>query len=292
MPAKAKAEVTEVVETLEEGLTVDSELSEMEISNYQTIDLSQLDFEMSSPCNQLFKALALANKAIGPVTAMTGRNSRFKSESNKWEGTPYSTLDDVLRATKVKLADQGLSLIMPPTGGSKTGGYFIQCLLVHSSGQYVKARYQLPVGGNAESQLISSANTYGKRIMVLGILNMAPGDAEDDDGNLASPNNVPSSKEETSSPAPPPAQASQQQPPPAQGGASEFNKLKSDFENAQDQAAFDKACASILTSTLSEEERQSLRQIGREVMNNNGFVGKSGSQKKVAKARTKEEQSA
>jgi len=159
---------------------------------YQSVDLADLDFAVSDRCEEIFTALAAASSEIGPTTAMTGRNSRFKSESNNWQGTPYSTLDDVLTATKTKLGQFGLAIIMPPTGGSKTGGYFIQCMLVHSSGQYVKARYQLPVAANAESQVISSANTYGRRIMELGMLNMAPGHGEDDDANAASPRNQPS----------------------------------------------------------------------------------------------------
>lgn len=170
-------------QALNQSLEADFQNHGLVLKSYQAVNLADLDFSISDQCDQLFSALAAASAEIGATVAMTGRNSRFKTADNQFQGSLYATLDDCVKASKVILGKHGLALIMPPTGGPQAGAYFIQCMLVHKSGQWIKSRYQLPVDVKADSQVISSANTYGKRILTLGMLNMAPGDSEDDDGN-------------------------------------------------------------------------------------------------------------
>jgi hypothetical protein len=174
-------------QALNQSLEADFQNHGLVLKSYQALNLADLDFSISDQCDQLFSALAAASAEIGATVTMTGRNSRFKTADNQFQGSLYATLDDAVKASKVILGRHGLALMMPPTGGPQAGAYFIQCLLVHSSGQWIKSRYQLPVDVKSDSQTISSANTYGKRIVTLGMLNMALGDGEDDDGNSETP---------------------------------------------------------------------------------------------------------
>lgn len=178
---------TEEANALNQSLEADFQQHGMMFKSYQAVNLADLDFAVSDQCDQIFSSLAAASAEIGATVTMTGRNSRFKTADNQFQGSLYATLDDAVKASKVILGRHGLALMMPPTGGPQAGAYFIQCLLVHSSGQWIKSRYQLPVDVKSDSQTISSANTYGKRIVTLGMLNMAPGDGEDDDGNAEGP---------------------------------------------------------------------------------------------------------
>ena len=97
----------------------------------------------------------------------------------------YSTLDDIWKACRKPLSDNGLSVIQIPTNDAD--GFYLETILVHSSGEWISGTMVLPVlaGRMSELQAMGSAITYARRYMLGAIVGVTTDDDDDDDGQTA-----------------------------------------------------------------------------------------------------------
>lgn len=144
----------------------------------------------SEQLDKLSEALAAAQGQFEDVI-MTGKNPHFKA--------PFSTLNDLKRATKTALSKNGLALVQFPA--FIDGRCVIFSRLLHKSGQWLEGDFSLRPDRDAP-QPMGSAISYGCRYMKRSILDLEAG-AEDDDGEVAEGRggyvpkpNVPASKPE------------------------------------------------------------------------------------------------
>ena len=126
----------------------------------------------SESINELATALAKAHLVIRSVE---------KDGDNTFLKTKYATLQSVLAACKQPLADQGISVVQLPEI-SETGGIGLETILLHSSGQWIRSRFVMPVV-KIDAQSVGSAITYARRYAVMAMVNLSAG--EDDDGHSA-----------------------------------------------------------------------------------------------------------
>lgn len=125
-----------------------------------------------SGLDKIAKALASAQKSFLHV-AKRGFNPHFNSK--------FSTLADIIDATKEALAENGLAICSCPLYDKGLVG--VTTKLIHESGQSIEATLLLkPTNDNP--QAAGSAVSYARRYTLSGILNLASED--DDDGNAAS----------------------------------------------------------------------------------------------------------
>lgn len=122
---------------------------------------------------QLNELAAALSKAQGQIEGAKkdAKNLFFKSS--------YSTLASVWDACRKPLSDNGLSVTQCPEEADN--GIAIETMLLHSSGQWIKSRYTMPVS-KLDAQAVGSAITYARRYALSAVVGIAP---EDDDGNAA-----------------------------------------------------------------------------------------------------------
>ena len=130
--------------------------------------------ELSEKIDQLAAALVLAQPEI-ETAKMDCVNPFFKSK--------YADLGSVWDAVRPALAKNGLTVTQFPD--SINGEPALTTMLIHQSGQWMKATYPLVVAGKDENaQGYGSAITYARRYGLSAVLGVIA-DA-DDDGNSAS----------------------------------------------------------------------------------------------------------
>ena len=124
-----------------------------------------------SPINELAAALAKAQAEI--------QNAKKDSE-NPFFKSKYADLSAVWDACRGPLTKNGLSIVQIPYGHD--GKYFLNTILMHSSGQFLSGILPVvPIKG--DPQALGSALTYMRRYALSAMVGNAP---EDDDGNEAS----------------------------------------------------------------------------------------------------------
>lgn len=126
--------------------------------------------EKSESINELAAALAKAQGQIEGAKKDTA-NPFFKSK--------YADLSSVWDACRKALSENSLSVVQIPDEAAS--GVAIETMLLHSSGQWIKGRYTMPVLKN-DAQAVGSAITYARRYALAALVGVAP---EDDDGNGA-----------------------------------------------------------------------------------------------------------
>lgn len=127
--------------------------------------------EMSTNIADLAAALA---KAQGEI------KNAAKSSDNLYFKSKYADLAEVLSVAREPLAKNGLSIMQANEG--VTNGYMsVTTLLLHSSGQFIKATGTFPVG-KQDPQGAGSALTYARRYSLAAMLGIAQ---DDDDANTA-----------------------------------------------------------------------------------------------------------
>ena len=124
----------------------------------------------SEQINELAEALA---KAQGQIEGAK------KDSANPFFKSKYADLASVWEACRVQLSSNGLSVTQCPE--ESENGIAIETMLLHSSGQWIKSRYTMPVS-KLDAQAVGSAITYARRYALSAIIGIAP---EDDDGNSA-----------------------------------------------------------------------------------------------------------
>jgi hypothetical protein len=124
----------------------------------------------SEHIDKLTEAMAKAQATMENAT-LNKVNPHFKSK--------YADLAAIFDAVRKPLAAQGL--IVTQTTELREGGFVLVTTLAHSSGQFIKSEYPLPVAG--KPQEVGSALTYARRYSLSAIAGIAAD--EDDDANAA-----------------------------------------------------------------------------------------------------------
>ncbi len=142
--------------------------------------------ETSESIGALAAALAAAQAEMKAVrrnreVTVRGETKAGKQFSYKFK---YATFDDIMDAVRGPLAKNGLAVSQLPSGGS-SGGLILTTILLHSSGEWIRAGLPIQVDGRG-LQEVGSALTYAKRYALSAMLGVAS--EEDDDGNAAEGN--------------------------------------------------------------------------------------------------------
>ena len=120
------------------------------------------------------------DKLAGSLAKAQGEMGSVKKGSvNPFYKSNYADINDCLEVALPALSKYGLAI----TQGNEfnnTDGYYITTTLIHESGQWLKSKVRIPLGGKKDAQAIGGACTYGRRYGLAAMVGLAQ---VDDDGN-------------------------------------------------------------------------------------------------------------
>ena len=125
---------------------------------------------MSPEIDKLAAALAKAQSEI--------RGAK-KSSTNPFFKSDYADLDTVIKSCFPQLTKNGLSVIQGNDTCDK-GSFYVTTMLLHESGQWVKSKLKMPIGGKKDAQAVGATITYARRFSLSAMVGIAQ---TDDDGN-------------------------------------------------------------------------------------------------------------
>jgi hypothetical protein len=133
----------------------------------------------SENIGDLAAALAKAQSEVGTV---------HKDSANPFFKSNYASLAAVWEATRPILSKHGLSVVQLPSHDE--AGYYVETMLMHGSGQWIKSRtYMKPA--KDDPQGIGSLISYARRYALQAVTMVCP---DDDDGEAAMGRNAPAQK--------------------------------------------------------------------------------------------------
>tara|TARA_R100001594_G_scaffold61108_2_gene95245 strand:- start:160 stop:624 length:465 start_codon:yes stop_codon:yes gene_type:complete len=114
--------------------------------------------------------------------AQSEMDGAAKKSTNPFFNSGYADLHTVIQACMPQLTKHGISVVQGTEWDvdHMGGHYYVSTTLIHSSGQWMKSRCRLIVGGKKDIQALGGAITYGRRY---GLSAMAGIGQFDDDGN-------------------------------------------------------------------------------------------------------------
>ena len=124
----------------------------------------------SDDISELAVALAKAQAENGIV---------IKDAANPFFKSKYATLASVWEAVRPALTKHGLSIVQMPSHDEH--GYYVETMLIHGSGQWIKNRTYMKVVKD-DPQGVGSLISYARRYALQAITMICP---EDDDGEVA-----------------------------------------------------------------------------------------------------------
>ena len=124
----------------------------------------------SSKIDKLAAALSKAQSEI--------RGAK-KDSINPFFKSNYADLDTVIKSCFPQLTKNGLSVIQGNDTCDK-GSFYITTMLLHESGQWIKSRLKMPIGGKQDAQAVGATITYARRFSLSAMVGIAQ---TDDDGN-------------------------------------------------------------------------------------------------------------
>lgn len=136
----------------------------------------------SEQINELAAALSKAQGKYQPVTK--SKTVTVNLKSGRAYSYSYAPLEDILKATREALSENGLAVSQLLDEGSE--GVVLQTLLVHSSGQWISSYRNL--GNHNDPQSFGGQLTYYRRYALSSILGISSED--DDDASGASGKDV------------------------------------------------------------------------------------------------------
>lgn len=123
------------------------------------------------------KVLPAFQKALNEI------DSASKDANNPHFGKKYADLADCMKVIKPALGNNGLSLSQPPTLAPDMKSVTIENIIIHSSGQYIRWTFTMPIEGQIKAHEVGKTVTYARRYSLPGLGIIAE---DDDDGNTAS----------------------------------------------------------------------------------------------------------
>ena len=121
----------------------------------------------------------IADLAIALSKAQAENGTVHKDAKNPFFKSNYASLAQVWETVRPALTANGLSVVQLPS--QDASGYYVESMLIHSSGQWIKCRtYMKPV--KDDPQGIGSLISYARRYALQSLVMVCP---DDDDGELA-----------------------------------------------------------------------------------------------------------
>lgn len=128
---------------------------------------------MSEQCNEIFKAMALAQGDMTPA---------IKDSTNPHFRSTYSNINSIWSAIRAPLSKNGISVFQDVI--STQSGVSVTTLLGHSSGQWMEfGPLEIPLA-KRDAHGVGSGTSYAKRYALCAIIGVSSAE-EDDDGNSA-----------------------------------------------------------------------------------------------------------
>lgn len=121
----------------------------------------------------------IADLAIALAKAQSENGTVHKDAKNPFFKSNYASLAQVWETVRPALTANGLSVVQLPS--QDASGYYVESMLIHSSGQWIKCRtYMKPV--KEDPQGIGSLISYARRYALQSLVMVCP---DDDDGEMA-----------------------------------------------------------------------------------------------------------
>jgi len=121
----------------------------------------------------------IADLAIALSKAQAENGTVHKDAKNPFFKSNYASLAQVWETVRPALTANGLSVVQLPSQDAT--GYYVESMLIHSSGQWIKCRtYMKPV--KEDPQGIGSLISYARRYALQSLVMVCP---DDDDGEMA-----------------------------------------------------------------------------------------------------------
>jgi len=121
----------------------------------------------------------IADLAIALAKAQSENGTVHKDAKNPFFKSNYASLAQVWETVRPALTANGLSVVQLPS--QDASGYYVESMLIHSSGQWIKCRtYMKPA--KEDPQGIGSLISYARRYALQSLVMVCP---DDDDGELA-----------------------------------------------------------------------------------------------------------
>jgi len=121
----------------------------------------------------------IADLAIALSKAQAENGTVHKDAKNPFFKSNYASLAQVWETVRPALTANGLSVVQLPS--QDASGYYVESMLIHSSGQWIKCRtYMKPV--KEDPQGIGSLISYARRYALQSLVMVCP---DDDDGEMA-----------------------------------------------------------------------------------------------------------
>jgi hypothetical protein len=128
----------------------------------------------SENINELATALAKAQGELKPAV---------KNTTNTFYKSAYAALPEVMEACRAALSKHGLAVVQILK--YDTTGEWLETMLIHNSGQWIKGMYPIRPVKN-DPQGLGSAQTYARRYALMAMVGVVADDESDDDANLGS----------------------------------------------------------------------------------------------------------
>ena len=137
--------------------------------------------------NYKMKTSESVTKIIGALVEFQSKAPKIlKNANNPFFKSKYATLGDILTLIQPILSECKLVVLQVPTTQNE-----LITRIYHESGEFIEGSYLVnPI--KADPQSLGSAITYARRYAITSMLNLNIDD--DDDGNAASGNNVPTTQ--------------------------------------------------------------------------------------------------
>ena len=136
------------------------------------VAVPEVEMEFSPSIAKLSKALVAAQGAMGAA---------IKGTENPFFHKKYANLSEVIAVVKDPLNSNGICFMQPVVGSSEKS-VRVATILLHESGEWMKASVSFPAV-KVDPQAFGSAVSYARRYSLQSFLSVP---AEDDDGNKAS----------------------------------------------------------------------------------------------------------
>lgn len=137
----------------------------------ESLDDKEISYSQSDQINEIAKAMIKVQGILKPAP---------KDSTNPYYNSTYSDLTSVWNACREALTSNDICVIQRPFGDTH-GNIGVNCLLIHSSGQWLSSSLYAKLSKN-DPQIVGSAITYFRRYSLAAMVGIVQ---EDDDGEGA-----------------------------------------------------------------------------------------------------------
>ncbi len=136
-----------------------------------------MDVHMSGEIGALAEALAKVQGAL--PTIAKSKKADIETKKGRNYSYTYADLAAIWSTARRHLSEHGLALVQPTRPG-EGGEMYLQCILLHASGQWIGGEMLLPLANDI--QQVGSSFTYLRRYMLAALLGVVAEDEDNDAG--------------------------------------------------------------------------------------------------------------